>query len=591
MRRITRDRRDQRAEPVAIDPRPEPWQSVARGEGLGRRLAAAASGNLKQLAGRSIAGGPRNSIGSTMALSRTPPGRASLLWLLALVCVTVAGLVSVSAGTDRNWDLANYHLYAAYAWLNGRLFFDLLPAQAQTFFNPLLSLLPYSVYTVFQDHPRLGAFVLGVPAGIFAFLFLRIAWDLASLLFAGRLAILLATVVAGAIGLTGVAFAPGIGLTMNDVLAAVPVALAYWIVQREVTASGEGRRAGPVPLVVAGAVAGMAVGLKLTMVPFAAALGLMILLLLGLRAAVAAGVAMLATFVLFWAPHAWALWRETGNPMFPMYNAIFRSPDFMPVSWADERFLPRSFVQAIFYPFWWLVPNQGLVTELRMRDWRVPVGYLSLVALVPLLIWRGRGINRRPLWLLIGVSVLAYAIWAKISGIYRYLAMLEALAVLLLMAALALLFRGRVVLALLSFAAIGAVVIQTTIRPNWGKGPHGAQMVTVPPMPVPEGALVVTLDDEPHSYLVPFMPPSVRVLGLNTNLLRPTDETGLTRRLREAIATHAGPRWSIAARRTTDLQRDAVLNAYGLIVAGACVTVRTSLTADGHVFCPIEKQG
>ena len=533
----------------------------------------------------------RNKKGAALAVLRAGASSAFFPWFLAAICVAAAGTISVVTGTDRNWDLANYHIYAPYAWLHGRLFFDILPAQFQTFFNPLLSLFPFSVYWLFQDLPRVGAFVLGVPAGIYAFIFLRIAWDHARQLFESRLQAIVATALAGAIGLTGVAFAAGIGLTSGDVLAAAPIALAYWFVQREVSATGAGLPARLAPLAVAGAVAGMAVGLKLTLVPFAAALGVMILLLLGLRAAVVAGAAMGAGFLLFWAPHALALWRETGNPMFPMYNAIFRSPDFFPVSPADERFLPRSALQAVFYPFWWLVPNQGLVSELRMRDWRVPIGYLSLLALVPLLVWRGAGLNRRPFWLLIGVAVLAYAIWAKISGIYRYLVLLEALAVLLLMAALALAFRGRAVLALLAMGVIGAATIATTILPNWGKGPHGAQMLSVPPLPVPVGALVVTLDDDPHSYLVPFMPPSVRVLGLNTNILRPGTETGLTRRLREAIAAHEGAGWSIAAPRTTDGQRDAVLAAYGLVVAGACVLVRTSLESGGHVFCPIAKRG
>ena len=206
-------------------------------------------------------------------------------WQLALIAMAVAGVFSMLKGTDRNWDLANYLIYAAQAWLQGRLFHDLLPAQMQTFFNPLLSLFPYGVFRLFQGYPRLGAFVLGAPAGLFAFLFLRISWDYARLLFEGRARVVLATGIAGAVGLTGGAFVGGIGLTTGDVLMAVPVALAFWLVQREVTAVGAGRQAGLAPLAVAGAVAGMAVGLKLTLVPFAAAIGVMILLLLGLRAA------------------------------------------------------------------------------------------------------------------------------------------------------------------------------------------------------------------------------------------------------------------------------------------------------------------
>jgi len=511
-------------------------------------------------------------------------------WQLALIAMAVAGVFSMLKGTDRNWDLANYHIYVAHAWLQGRLFHDLLPAQMQTFFNPLLSLFPYGVVWLFQGYPRVGAFVLGAPAGLFAFLFLRISWDYARLLFEGRARVVLATGIAGAVGLTGGAFVGGVGLSFGDVLMAVPVAWAFWLVQREVTAVGAGRQAGLAALAIAGAVAGMAVGLKLTLVPFAVAIGVMILLLLGLRAALVAGCAMMAGFVLFWAPHAWALWQETGNPMFPMYNAIFRSPDFPPVSPADDRFLPRSTIQAIFYPFWWLVPNASLVGELRMRDWRMAFGYVAWVALVPLLLWRGAGVNRRPFWLLLGVTALSYAIWAKISGIYRYMVLLEALSALLLMAALALGLRGRARPALLLFAMLGAAIIGTTIVPNWGKGRHGEQMLDVPPLPVLPGALVVTLDGEPHGYLVAFMPREVRVLGLNTNILRAGDENGLTLRLRQAIAAHQGAGWSIAAPETREAERDRVLGIYGLVVTGECQVLRTNLRRGGHVFCPIAKR-
>jgi hypothetical protein len=273
-----------------------------------------------------------------------------------------------------------------------------------------------------------------------------------------------------------------------------------------------------------------------------------------------------------------------------MYTAIFRSPDFPPVSPADERFLPRSTIQAIFYPFWWLVPNASLVGELRMRDWRMAFGYVAWVALVPLLLWRGAAVNRRPFWLLLGVTALSYAIWAKISGIYRYMVLLEALSALLLMAALALGLRGRARPALLVFAMCGAAMIGTTIVPNWGKGRHGEQMLEVPPLPVLPGALVVSLDDEPHSYLVAFMPREVRVLGLNTNILRAGDENGLTLRLRQAIAAHQGAGWSIAAPETREAERDRVLGIYGLMLTGECQLLRTSLRRGGHVFCPIAKR-
>jgi len=39
--------------------------------------------------------------------------------------LVMGGLVSVWLGQDKNWDLLNYHLYNAWALLNGRLHVDL----------------------------------------------------------------------------------------------------------------------------------------------------------------------------------------------------------------------------------------------------------------------------------------------------------------------------------------------------------------------------------------------------------------------------------------------------------------------------------
>lgn len=52
------------------------------------------------------------------------------------------GILSVMLGQDANWDLRNYHLYNAYAWLNDRLETDLAPAQMQSYFVPVLDV-PY----------------------------------------------------------------------------------------------------------------------------------------------------------------------------------------------------------------------------------------------------------------------------------------------------------------------------------------------------------------------------------------------------------------------------------------------------------------
>src|SRR5438128_289705 len=131
------------------------------------------------------------------------------------LCVA-AGLYSVHCGTDANWDLKNYHLYNAFAYLADRLTFDVAPAQIQSYHNPLPDLPYYWLVENLGDHPRLVAFLLGVPAGIYAYATLRIALLVAGIVIPGRLAPVSA-LLAALIGVSGAGFLPLVGTTTNDV--------------------------------------------------------------------------------------------------------------------------------------------------------------------------------------------------------------------------------------------------------------------------------------------------------------------------------------------------------------------------------------
>lgn len=53
------------------------------------------------------------------------------------------------------------------------------------------------------------------------------------------------------------------------------------------------------------------------------------------------------------------MWTHFDNPFFPFANAIFKSEYYVFFNYSDTRFLPKNWIQFIFYPFF------GLFT---MRD-------------------------------------------------------------------------------------------------------------------------------------------------------------------------------------------------------------------------------
>jgi hypothetical protein len=85
-----------------------------------------------------------------------------LFW--AIIYFIALGIISVILGQDVSWDLRNYHFYNPYMLLTGRFKYDVLPAQIQTFFNPLMDV-PFFVAIYYLKLPPVvvGFFLGGFP--------------------------------------------------------------------------------------------------------------------------------------------------------------------------------------------------------------------------------------------------------------------------------------------------------------------------------------------------------------------------------------------------------------------------------------------
>ena len=182
-------------------------------------------------------------------------------WPAALAaCILAAGLASVRERLDVNWDLKNYHYYDAFAFLEGRLAWDVAPAQIQTYHNPLADL-PFYWLVQSVPSPRIIAAVMAIPAGVAAFFLLRLAVGFFAVGFlpGGVTDRALWVTAAFAIGATGAAGLSVLGSTMGEwppamcLIAAVALLLPW----RE-----RPGLAGIAALVASGLLAGIAAGLS-----------------------------------------------------------------------------------------------------------------------------------------------------------------------------------------------------------------------------------------------------------------------------------------------------------------------------------------
>ncbi len=515
---------------------------------------------------------------------------------------TLAGALALYAAAslllkqDANWDLLNYHFYNAYAFLNGRLDYDIAPAQLQSFHNPALDIPFYWLVRANID-PRIISILLALPAGIAAFF----AYLVIDRLFGARGSptTRLYVWIALAVGVTGTAGVPLIGSTMNDWHGAMFVLIALWLVLKSCDATDLARRSSL--LLLGGLFAGLGTGLKPTSAPYAVALAVALLVTVRpfrsrgvvdaclFSSAVVAGFAAAAGFWM------WSMYERFGNPLYPYYNDLFKSP------WWDEvriqsSYAHHSFIDILSLPFRLFGVNRGLVGELPLRDWRVPFVFLTaLTALCVAVIRKRQSLSSaaskfvRPndaRWSLIIVFwFISFALWAIQHSIYRYIIPLELLSGALIVGFLASSFRSRIV-AIASAVAV-VILVATTRYPEWTRVPFGEAFIDVDAPRIPVDSVVLIVEDAPLAFTIPFFESPIRFVGARNNFNDPWRDNLLAARTRRTIAEHRGPLYSL--RFSVD-PGDDVLREYGLKTRrDTCKPIRTNLATDAPLLCELER--
>lgn len=492
---------------------------------------------------------------------RAPAPLASFLIGIALLCPLSAWL-----GADASWDLRNYHLYNAHAVLAGTLWTDIAAAQLQSFYHPALDAVQFALRQSFNAHPFLLAVILALPHALAAALASAVA---------ERTIPSVAATIAVIFGVTGAAGLPTVGTSMSEMLPGCLVLLGVGLL----TGDALSRRS----VLYAGLLAGAAAGLKLTAAPYSA----------GLLAAVAvqkpreAPVFLAATSAALLAiagPWWWTLCRHTGNPLFPYFNQVFRSDWASPAAMTDTRFLPHDVVTAVLFPWLWAFRPSTAVSELPVRDPRLLLGCLGWVAVLARATWR-RELPSAPVRALAAFWLIAFAAWEVRFAILRYAAILELLAGIPVMLALAPFGRWRLPV----FGGLSTIVAICTIYPEWGRAGPGMMAADVRPPEMASGTLVLLLDPAPMAYVAAFTPAGIRFVGINNNLVRPQDATALAKNARAAVEGQSGPIWGLESPADQPGEADRALAAYHLARAAACVRVQSNLDANAILACPLRR--
>jgi hypothetical protein len=310
-------------------------------------------------------------------------GRYALVYAL---CVVLSVARTLVGGQDLNYDLVTYHYYLGYSAFLDRLPLDYLAASFQGYQSPL----PYALWYFLDRAGVYPVFNASIHAAIHA-LNLIFLFAITELLVRDhgtrwRWAVVACCWLLGAVT---PAYWYLVGTSFSDLLASVPVLAGAWLAARACGQGSMHEKAARKWIAAGALLVGAAAGLRMHNAIYVLGLLAAIVALAPrerrLRDLGAAAVAAGAGAVLSFGPWALRLYRELGNPVFPFFNGVFRSPEFPADNLPLTSFVPGSVRDWLEFPFRIGTYRDWVYIEARLPDIRP--GLLAILVLIALLLW------------------------------------------------------------------------------------------------------------------------------------------------------------------------------------------------------------
>jgi len=515
-------------------------------------------------------------------------------WLFLGVTIVFWGGYVLWLGKDTSWDFRNYHWYIPYAFLNGRDGLDMIVAHQATYYNPFQDIPFYVLAT--HTPAWVALFTLGMVQGA----------NVVPLYLLGRLTLRIEEYKLGAAALALLGQTGGLGLNMfgttyhdNTMSIVILSSIVVLVAQRGILKEGPLGRAGAITA-LAGFLVGATVGLKLPELPFAMGFAAALVALGGdwrhqttrLVAGGLGGLLGVVALMGYWTIHLEAL---TGNPLFPYFNDVFKSPLALPAPYRDMRFLPTHFWIAAAFPILFTL-NWAIADDIPFRDIRVVLAYVTVI--VAIIVWLAGRRSKDPLVIpeaarpILAFAGVSYVVWLKLFAIYRYIVSLEMLGPLLVAIAIGLLpIRRRI--QLVSLALLFLATAATTQVDYIERSPISDPFVDadVPKIAHPEKAMILLTGNGPLGFIAPSFPHNIPLIRVDGWMVQPQDGTAITRTMKNRVSghlAHRGDLFVLSDAYDMGRTRDALVE-YGLRIDWVkCTVFDTNIIGD-YEFCPLFK--
>lgn len=471
-----------------------------------------------------------------------------LVPLIALVSVGASVARTLVGGQDLNFDLQTYHYYLGYSAFVDRFALDYLAASFQGYQSPLPYVLLYWLDSV-GTPPFINASIHAAIHALNLILLFLLAQSLVGTNATGRDRV---TVVAfWLLGAVAPTYWHLVGTSYADLLTSVPMLAGLWLTARALPGSGPLSTSALWVIAVGAALAGAAAGLRVHNAIYVA--GLLCALALArfasprdrMRAIGVFCAAAFAGWLLCFAPWAQRLYREFGNPLFPFYNAVFRSPDFPATNLPLTNFVPDNLYDLVTLPFRMATYAYWVYVEARLPDVRPGLLVVCLAACALLWLFRrgllrddGRSVPERHLILVFFAA--SGLLWLATSSNGRYGIALFLLVGPVCGVMLARLLPFRYVLAAIAAVVVWQVLLQGMLFREFrvASAPWASRYFdwNLPDRYKREPATFLTLGLQTGSTLAPRVHPAsshVNLVGQYTSVI---DGPG-SDRIRRIIAT------------------------------------------------------
>jgi len=449
----------------------------------------------------------------------------SLNWIWLLGYFVLLGLISIRIGQDVNYDLRNYHFYNPYSLINGRLEYDIMAANEQSFLNPLLDI-PFFIAVYYLNiSPVLIVFILGGIHGINTWLIHNLVYF--SLRNSANLYKKVFSTLAALTSVFGAGYLSELGATMNDNIISIFVLtslliLNYSFAQNKILKWQN--------ILLSGFILGCGVGLKLTAAIYAVALVVGILSVGNNIREKFLNALIISTGILcgfFFSAGYWIIqmWRNFSSPLFPFYNDIFHSPYARFERYKDGRFSPQDIWQHFLYPFYFIRRKYShLVAEVDFSDVRLAIVYIIIVIFIIFFIFnfiRSRKtstirVNLEFIHVLLPFFVISYILWQETFSIYRYVIPLELLSPVLVIGLLGYILPSPKSLLWICLAIFTIMIL--TVKPlNWGrinKIPSSYFGIEKQSLLKYNKSIILT-SYGPNSFVIPYFPSNSKFIGIS----------------------------------------------------------------------------